>query len=91
MGGIKMARSRLKVILAEEDIWPSELAQVSEVSLNTISRIINGQTKKPQIETSYAITEGVNKLKKSWGKYRVDDLFPNCYTYVETKQKRMVW
>jgi DNA-binding XRE family transcriptional regulator len=73
-----MARSRLKVILAERDITVKELSYMSGVSYGTCSAIVNGR--KPQIETAYKIADALGM--------HINRVFPNYYTYEKIKRKK---
>jgi len=76
-----MGKSRLKTILAEEDIQIKELHFATRIPRGTLSAIINGR--KPQIENAYAIVEG---LKKLGVKKKFHDVFPNYYSYATLQQ-----
>jgi predicted transcriptional regulator len=75
-----MATSRLKVILAEQDITVKELAAMSGLKYDTCQRIVNGR--KPQLDNAYAISDTLG--------LHINKVFPNYYTYASLKKKRTV-
>jgi len=79
-----MGKSRLKTILAEEDIQLKALHFATGLSVNTLSAIANGR--KPQIDNAHTIVEG---LKKLGVKKKFHDVFPNYYTYDRLQQFRL--
>lgn len=67
-----MGTSKLKVILAENDISIKELAASTGLSSRTLSDIVNGKS-RPYIDNAYAIAEALG--------LHIDRVFPNYYKY----------
>jgi transcriptional regulator with XRE-family HTH domain len=76
-----MGTSRLKVILAENDITLKELASTTGLNYTNLSAIANGK-QRPQIEKAYVIAEALGM--------HVNKVFPNYYRYESLTRRRTV-
>jgi len=74
-----MGTSRLKVILAENDITLKELAYATGLSYTNLSAISNGK-KRPQIDNAYLIADALGM--------HINKVFPNYYKYESLRRKR---
>lgn len=74
-----MGTSRLKVILAENDITITELALATGISRTNLSAIVNGK-QRPYIDNAYTIAEALG--------LHIDRVFPNYYSYEAVARRR---
>lgn len=58
---------RLRILMADRDVNTSELSYLSGVSVNTISRLRTGQSKRPNWDTVLAICDALHcKPRDIW-------------------------
>ena len=90
-----MILSRLKEIKIQKKLTNQQLADSSGVPLSTITRIFNGQTDNPNIETVEDIAKGmgvslgeITGIKQIEEKYQPDDNLIQLYKdIIKTKDK----
>ncbi len=76
-----MGTSRLKVILAENDITIKELATATGLSRTNLSNIVNGK-QRPQVDNAYLIADALGM--------HINKVFPNYYRYEAVSRRRPV-
>lgn len=90
-----MILAKLKEIKAEKKLTNQQIADSSGVPLSTITRIFNGQTDNPNIETIEAIANGmgvslgeVTGIKQAEEKFSPDDNLIQVYKdIIKSKDK----
>lgn len=67
-----MTINEIKIYMKKNKISQIQLAELSEIPLNTLRNIFSGRTPTPRIDTMQAIENTIDKIKMSNGEYPID-------------------
>ena len=92
-----MILAKLKEIKAEKKLTNQQVADLSGVPLSTVTRIFNGQTDNPNIETIEDIAEGmgvslgdITGIKQIEEKFSPDDNLIQVYKDIIQNQRKYI-
>ena len=93
-----MILSKLKEIKTQKKLTNQQISDLSGVPLSTITRIFNGQTDNPNIETVEEIAKGmgvsledITGIKQIEEKYNPDDSLIQLYKDMLKTKDKYIW